>query len=271
MNSHSSRRSRLPRRLLFVVAVLAALTGIAVAPSWASTRIVYAALGDSYSAGVGAPPYDPASGSCTRSPRSAAALWAASHPGTSLTFVACRGATTTDVLNKQLGALSGATTQVTISFGGNDAGFTPVLTTCVTGTDAACLIAVQQAEGYMTTVLLGTLDKTYAAIRARAPHARLIVLGYPRLFELTSSCFQSGMSLYKRGLVNHAADILNQVIHMRAATASATFVDVRPVFAGHGVCSSSPWIWGITSPTPFHPNETGYSAGYLPALRQVAG
>src|SRR5262245_35220317 len=129
MNSHSNRRPRLTHRLLLVLALLAAMTGIAAVPSWASTTTIYAALGDSYSAGVGAPPYDPASGSCNRSPRSAAALWAASHPGTSFAFAACSGATTTDVINNQLGALSGATSQVTISIGGNDAGFSPVLFT----------------------------------------------------------------------------------------------------------------------------------------------
>src|SRR4030095_9744919 len=100
---------------------------------------------------------------------------------------------------------------------------------------------------------------------------RLIVLGYPRLFELTASCPSSGMSQYKRGLLNHGADTLDQVILTRAAAAGGTFVDVRPTFAGHGVCSSSPWIHGLTSPPSdsFHPTSTGYSEGYLPALLNI--
>jgi hypothetical protein len=76
-----------------------------------------------------------------------------SPSGTSFRFVACSGATTTHVLNVQLANLISATTQVTITVGGSDAGFTSVLSTCLTGTDAACLVPVQQAEGYATTIL----------------------------------------------------------------------------------------------------------------------
>jgi lysophospholipase L1-like esterase len=270
----NSRRFGRPRRLLVAGALVAALAGVALAaPSWADTTTVYAALGDSYASGLGAGSYDPASGACQRSPQSAAALWVARHPGTSFSFAACSGATTDDLLNNQLGALSGATTQVTVTIGGNDAGFVPVLTTCVLDTDAACLTAVQQAEAYMTSVLPGRLDQTYAAIRAKAPNARLLVLGYPRLFELTASCDQSGVDYYKRGLLNHGADILDQVIASEAGAARSTFVDVRPVFSGHGVCSGDPWINAITSPITdsFHPCATGYSSGYLAALLEVTG
>jgi lysophospholipase L1-like esterase len=275
VKSRPTRRFRSARRLLVAGMLLASLAGVAVAttPSWADTTTVYAALGDSYASGVGAGSYDPASGACERSPQSAAALWAAGHPGTSFSFVACSGATISDVLNSQLGALSDATTQVTITIGGNDAGFEPVLHTCLFDTDATCLTAIQQAEGYVTSILPGQLDQTYAAIRAKAPQARLVVLGYPRLFELTATCDQSGLDYYKRGLLNHAADILDQVIASRVAAAGSTFVDVRPVFSGHGVCSDSPWINAITSPTTdsFHPCATGYSSGYLAALLEVTG
>jgi lysophospholipase L1-like esterase len=267
------RRFFSARRLVVGTAVLASLAGgIAVAsPSWASTQAVYAALGDSYASGVGTGKHDLGGDTCERSSQSAAALWAAGHPGTSFSFVACSGATTTDVLNSQLGALSHATTQVTITIGGNDIGFAPVLRTCVTDTDAACTAAVQQAKGDVTGVLPGRLAATYAAIRARAPRARLIVLGYPRLFELTPSCDASGLDLYKRGLINDGADTLDEVIKTQAVAARATFVDVRPDFSGHGVCSDSPFINGITSPITdsFHPSAVGYASGYLPALLKV--
>jgi lysophospholipase L1-like esterase len=254
-------------------ALAVSVAGIALAaPSWADTQTVYAALGDSYASGVGAGPYE-ATGSCQRSSKSAAMLWAAGHPGTSFSFVACSGATTADVLNTQLRALSDATTQVTITIGGNDAGFVPVLHTCLLDTDVNCMVAIQQSEGYVTSILPGQLDATYAAIRVRAPRAHLIVLGYPDLFELTPSCGTSGLDYYKRGLMNHASDLLNQVIGTRAGADAATFADVRPAFSGHGVCSDSPFINGITSPLTdsFHPNPAGYAKGYLPALLKVTG
>jgi lysophospholipase L1-like esterase len=267
-------KSRSHLLTLVGTALLGAVAGVFAwaAPAHAAT-INYVALGDSYSSGVGAGGYDPASGICERSPRSYTALWAAGHPGTAFTSVACGGATTDDVLSKQVGALSSATTMVTITIGGNDAGFVSVVTTCLLGTDGACSFAVNAAKAYATTVLPGKLDRTYAAIRSHAPHARVIVLGYPRLFELSPSCGLFGMDLAKRRTLDGAADTITGVIAGRAGAAGDTFVDARGAFAGHGICAGSPWIntttWPVTD--SYHPNSTGYRSGYLPALVGVTG
>src|SRR5262249_6188371 len=101
-------RRRLTRLLL--VPLLATAVGTATAiPSQADTHIVYAALGDSYASGVGAPPYDPGSLACEQSPQSAAKLWADQH-GAKFTFAACNGATTTNVINNQVDKVDPHTT-----------------------------------------------------------------------------------------------------------------------------------------------------------------
>ncbi len=256
------------------VALLGAVAGVlAAAPAQAATPIAYVAMGDSYAAGVGAGGYDLSSGTCSRSPRSYTALWAGSHAVASFTSVACRGATTTDVLNNQLGALGGGTTMVTITIGGNDAGFVQVVTTCLLGADGACGFAANAARSYATTILPGKLDRTYAAIRSRAPHARVVVLGYPRLFELTASCGRFGMDVTKRRALDGAADALAGAIAARAGAAGFNFVDVRGVFAGHGICAGQPWIntttWPVTD--SYHPNSAGYRYGYLVALDGLTG
>src|SRR6266545_755931 len=229
-------------------------------------RLVGAAL-------LGAVGYDSASGSCSRSPRSYTALWARSHAVATFTSAACSGATTADVLNNQLGVLSAATTLVTITIGGNDAGFVSVVTTCLLGTDGACAFAVNNAKSFATGTLPARLDRTYAAIRSRAPHATVIVLGYPHLFEQTASCGLFGLNLTKRRTRNSAADTLAGVLAARAAAARDTFVDVRGSFAGHGICGSQPWINSTTWPVTdsYHPTSNGYRFGYLPALVGVTG
>jgi lysophospholipase L1-like esterase len=254
--------------LLGAVAVLAAAV-----PAQAAAPVAYVALGDSYSAGVGAGGYDASSGICSRSPRSYTALWAGSHGVASFTSVACGGATTTDVLNKQLSALNGNTTMVTITIGGNDAGFVEVVTTCLLGTDGACSFAVNAGKAYATSVLPGKLDHTYQSIRSRAPHARVVVLGYPRLFEQTATCGLFGMDLAKRRTLDGAADALDAVLAARAAAAGFTFVDVRGIFAGHGICAGQPWLNSTTWPVTdsYHPTSAGYRSGYLVALDGVTG
>ncbi|WBB75372.1 SGNH/GDSL hydrolase family protein [Micromonospora sp. WMMD1128] len=260
-----SRRVRIT-----LAAVLAAVLGAVLLPGVARAATVnYVALGDSYSSGVGAGPYD--FSTCLRSQKSYAPLWAAAHAVTSFRFPACGGAVTADVRNSQVGQLSYATTLVTITIGGNDAGFADVMTSCRFGSTSSCESAVNGAKAFATATLPGRLDATYAAIRERAPNARLVVLGYPRLFE-TGSCGLLAMSSYKRTILNQAADVLNGVTAGRAGAAGATFVDARSSFTGHGVCAADPWIRDVTGVIEaYHPNANGYRYGYLAALTAAIG
>ncbi|MBX7264638.1 SGNH/GDSL hydrolase family protein [Micromonospora sp. Llam7] len=261
----------LARALSALVALLTATAGALLAPgvAQAAAPIHYVALGDSYSSGVGAGPYDLST--CLRSQKSYAPLWAAANDVASFRFPACGGAVTADVLDNQLGSLSATTTMVTITIGGNDAGFADVMTSCRFGSTSTCTNAVNAAKAFATGTLPSRLDGTYAAIRDRAPNARLVVLGYPRLFE-TGYCGLFAMSSHKRALLNEAADVLAAVTTDRAAAAGATFADTRPTFAGHGVCGAQPWIRDVTGIIEaYHPNADGYRYGYLPALNAVTG
>src|SRR5436190_8715465 len=125
------RRSLLRLSTALGAVVLASLgvTGLAQAAG-----TVYAAVGDSYSSGVGAGSYG-SSGSCYRSSKAYAQLWTNAHAGTSLSFLACSGARTGDVIN-QANSIPAGTTLVTVTVGGNDAGFTDVITTCTLGSDS---------------------------------------------------------------------------------------------------------------------------------------
>lgn len=262
-------RAVLALTLMFVGSVTGILL-MTAAPAQAALADRYVALGDSYSSGVGAGSYD--GSSCTRSSRAYGPLWAANHDSPAFLFVACSGATTDDVLARQVSSVTSSTTLATITIGGNDAGFVAVVGTCQLGTDSACRSAVAASTAYATSVLPGKLDRTYAAIKTRAPGARLVVLGYPRLFETSGGCGLLGMSVAKRQALNSGADSLAAIIRSRAAAARATFVDVRSAFAGHGVCGSSPWINGIAGLTgAFHPNATGQRSGYLSALTGAIG
>ncbi|MEV4662213.1 SGNH/GDSL hydrolase family protein [Micromonospora echinofusca] len=259
----------LARALAALVTLLTAILGAVAVPAaaQAAAPLHYVALGDSYSSGVGAGPYDWSG--CLRSQKSYAPLWAAANNVDSFRFPACGGAVTADVINNQVSSLSSTTTLVTITIGGNDAGFADVITSCRLGSTSECTNAVNEAKAFATGTLPGRLDRTYAAIRERAPNARLIVLGYPRLFE-TNYCGLLAMSSYKRTILNEAADTLAAVTSARAAAAGATFADTRPTFAGHGVCAATPWIRDVSGLIEaYHPNAAGYRDGYLPALNAV--
>nr|WP_305782344.1 SGNH/GDSL hydrolase family protein [Actinoplanes lichenis] len=252
--------------LVTALFVSTATPAVAAKPTVAATGD-YVALGDSYSSGVGAPGQ---TGTCLRSANSYPGLFAAANDPASYTLVACGGATTDTLRATQLSALSAGTDLVSLTIGGNDVGFAPTVLTCTLGTQAACTAAVEDALGLLETTIPAKLDATYADIRARAPEATVVVLGYPILFSETGTC--ALMSLPKRQALNRGARALNAVIEARARAAGFVWSDVTDEFAGHGICSSAPYLNGlvlIPASNSFHPNAAGYRSGYLPALEDA--
>ncbi|WP_306213939.1 SGNH/GDSL hydrolase family protein [Actinoplanes sp. RD1] len=256
------------RRVTVLACLVTALLTSTASPAVAAATGDYVALGDSYSSGVGAPGQ---TGSCSRSPSSYPGLFAAAHDPASYTLVACGGATTDTLRATQLSALSTGTDLVSLTIGGNDVGFAPTVLTCTLSSQAACTAAVEEALDLLETTIPTKLDATYADIRTRAPNATVVVLGYPVLFAETPSC--ALMSLPKRQALNRGARALNAVIQARAQAAGFVWSDVTDEFAGHGICSSAPYLNGlvlIPASNSFHPNADGYRYGYLPALEDVA-
>ncbi|MFC9862901.1 MULTISPECIES: SGNH/GDSL hydrolase family protein [unclassified Streptomyces] len=250
-----------------------ALTGAGAAGAAETVKAVdYVALGDSYSSGVGSGSYDSASGDCKRSTRAYPALWAAANSPSSFAFTACSGARTGDVTGGQLGPLNSSTDLVSISIGGNDAGFADVMTTCVLQSESTCLSRIATARAYVDSTLPGKLDSVYTAISAKAPSARVVVLGYPRFYKLGGSCL-AGLNEKERAAINGAADYLNAATAKRAADHGFTFGDVAKTFAGHEICSSSVWLHSVNWTNigeSYHPTAAGQSGGYLPVLKSAA-
>ncbi|MEV0692077.1 SGNH/GDSL hydrolase family protein [Streptomyces sp. NPDC050388] len=267
------RRSRLSVLLgSLLLAVATALTGAATAQaSQQAAAGGYVALGDSYSSGVGAGSYIGSSGDCKRSTKAHPYLWAAANSPSSFDFTACSGARTNDVVSGQLGPLSATTGLVSISVGGNDAGFADVMTTCVLQSESTCLSRIATARAYVESTLPGRLDSVYSAIRTRAPNAHVVVLGYPRFYQLGTSCI--GLSEAKRKAINDAADLLATTIAQRARAHAFTFGDVRAPFTGHEICSANSWLHSVNwlnIGESYHPKAAGQSGGYLPVLNSAA-
>lgn len=259
--------------LLAGAAAVPAASAAPVSAASAAVPVDYVALGDSYSSGTGIGSYDPGSGDCLRSGKAYPALWAGSHAVRSFSHVACSGADTQEIRARQLGTLGDETDLVTITAGGNDAGFSDTIRACIfPASDSQCDNAVRKGETFARDRLPARLDGLYEAIKARSPHAQVVVVGYPRLFELGTCPFS--FSQYKRRRLNEGADVLDRVIAERAKGAGLAFADARPRFSGHGVCAQEPWINQLDLGRPvesYHPDTTGHARGYLPTLTAVTG
>lgn len=225
----------------------------------------YAALGDSFTAGQGAPPYK--SEACKQSRSLSYPIIAATLSLYKLTAnKACSGATVADTA-AQLVGVSAKTQLVTLTVGGIDAGSNTVLAACAANPDPTvdpCKSAL--AASAVSLAQLGPkLVGLYSTIAATLPKAKVVVLNYPRLFNPGAAPVGD--------LANTATDALNAVIAGAvAATGNSrvTLVDVTQEFAGHGIGARIPYIAfdprDLLALPNFHPNALGNALGYGLAL-----
>ncbi|MFC5182669.1 SGNH/GDSL hydrolase family protein [Actinomadura harenae] len=264
--------------------------GEALTPVQIATRGAYAALGDSYSAGVGAEEgladQNPLS-KCDRTSRAYYHTVAKtfSFAGGS-SFWACSGATTADIRDgksgepSQLSRLSEGTSLVTISVGGNDIGFAKIM--------AGCVVKLPWSKGCekqggdiadRMAALRESLPQLISKVTARAPGARVLVMGYPRPFSEISVTGGDNLTLDDQRWLNGRARDLNELIRQAVAEAdqhivaahgqgSVEFVDAYNAFSGHEAGSSDPYMNGLSvnlgalaaEPRSYHPTAKGQDA-----------
>lgn len=219
----------------------------------------YVALGDSYAAGVGG---GARRNACWRAVEGYPVLVARSL-GLDLAYQACLGATTRDVEQHQLAALGPATSHVSLTVGGNDIGFVPVLVECakpawMADTDPV----IDAALGRLRTELPGRLSALLARVAEAAPDARLVLTAYPLLFNGEDCNALTFFSPHEVRRIGEGVDELADVVATAAAAAGAQVVDPREAFEGHAVCDAEEWLSGVSWPLEesFHPNARGHTA-----------
>lgn len=246
----------------------------------------YVALGDSYVAGPGVPVQTGLPPGCARSDHNYPALVQASLRAGSFRDASCSGATTRDMTaaqrtragtnSPQLDALSEGTELVTLGIGGNDIGFSEIITTCarISSTKlagAACRDNYNRGgEDQLDRRIRDTAPKVAAVLEEideRAPDARVLVVGYPTILpDAGPGCypvvpFSAGDVRYLRELTKS----LNAMLAEQADEADAEFVDTYGPSIGHDICQlpGAKWVEGLvpTSPAaPVHPNARGMRA-----------
>jgi len=224
----------------------------------AADPLRYVALGDSYSSGLGG---GDEHGRCLRSPDSYPRLLAKEKAIELTTFAACAGATTDDVLNRQVDQLDPSVELVTITVGGNDLDVAELPPYCATGQTKGCKAAVSNSVSLLNK-LGPKLDTLYRAIARAAPHARILVAGYPAFFDLpdlaqgnVNTDELSADIAVDTAVASLDATIETSVAKQRNAGTDIHFVDVS--FLGHGMNSKDPWFV-LSGPDAFHPTAAGY-------------
>jgi lysophospholipase L1-like esterase len=175
----------------------------------------------------------------------------------------------------QLTALAPDDRLVLLTLGGDDMGFLNVLKECVKlsftrpwGSPCEAHYAPgghdQLAAG--VTAEAPKMARILAAIEARAPRARIVVVGYPAMFPQSGGCWPAvpitnGDVAYLRGIEVK----VNAMLAAAAKAAGATFVNTYAPTTGHDFCTpeSVRDVEGLVPGSlalPFHPNARGQQA-----------
>jgi len=313
-------RGRSPGLVAVATAVALVLAGCASPtpdpPAPDPLRVV--SLGDSYSTGTGSAeplPGDP--GLCGRTVAASIRV-AAAAVGADLVDAACDGATTADLLAPrerggqtlpaQIDALDGGADVVLVRIGGNDLGFPALVGGClardadgpVAAGPTTCVDALAPAGG--TDAVRARIDGEVSArladafgrIRAAAPDARIVALGYLTVLgdpdalpaegclAATATSSVNGQVLLTDRDAPWLAGIqdeLDAAIAREAERAGIRFVDQATPTAAHGSCvgdDGDPYVAGLggsAGDVPLHPNAAGlaWEAGAIAdVLREEA-
>jgi lysophospholipase L1-like esterase len=271
----------------------------------------YVALGDSYSSGEGADDYlegtnsddatkeslndlngwlwpgDPHNNICRRSEHAySAEVYGAFDFQGDYVFAACSGGVIEDYYEDNTSGNEGEgpqrdhitddTSLVTISMGGNDFGFGPVVASCISGN-----CATEDKAGEVDGDIDAQIDRLAQLYRDLAsdapPGARILVVGYPQMFPDEGEITNGGDSfiseaeqqwLNERGV--HANWAIQEAIRRSGTTVE--YVDVSDALEGHEIGTDDPWIndldMGVdggdwfppASRNSFHPNADGHAA-----------
>lgn len=231
----------------------------------------YVALGDSYSAGPGIQPADTEQPQCFRSEANWPNLLADAE-NLDLVDVSCSGATTEsaiegngDDLPSQLDALGEDTSLVTLGIGGNDGGlFGSLIQSCATSAATCQQYVEQQAPGVLTAITDNVAD-LLGEISARAPEARVELVGYLRLAPETGTCDLLGVPADAADDARRIEQGLEDALAAAATSADVPFVSMREASAGHDACAGDDaWVNGAQVPDGdgivFHPRAVGMQA-----------
>lgn len=274
----------------------------------------YVALGDSFSSGEGVPEFEDGTGSygfdrCHRSLRSYSRLISSdANVPSKVEFRACSGANTRHVMTERfknedpqishLTRLGKQVTLVTISVGGNDAGFAHVLKECIFNDgcegpdqmdayvskrmavlDGVALpplapgASVEEAAEHAELSAIVPLREVYDALRREAPRAEIVVLGYPKFFSLEEGVdlfgYRWGSRCYfidwdEQRWMNDKVAAMNEMIK-RNLPAGFRYADVENAFDGHHLCDGDPeWMHGAIVQFSTNPDHRASTYSFHP-------
>nr|WP_314543258.1 SGNH/GDSL hydrolase family protein [uncultured Massilia sp.] len=235
----------------------------------------YVSMGSSYAAAPGVGQRDTASGGCGRSLTNYAHTVANKHH-LDLVDVACSGATTENILVRgqhgfpaQIEAVTPDTHLVSILIGGNDVGYVGDLFgfSCRSEGKGDCKVSDTAQLEQRFAALPASLDRVVAAVRQRAPKARIVLVGYLPAVpdDAAKTCAALPLAREEAQRMRATMTRLTQVFEAAAKRNRIELVQASALGAGHDACAADNYITGYRparvpsweEPVGYHPTQAG--------------
>jgi len=121
------------------------------------------------------------------------------------------------------------------------------------------------------------LVRALSAVRAKAPRATVLILGYPRILPNVGvpTCYPAmPISMGDVPWLVNQQLVLNDAVRRAAAATGARYIDTYTASAGHDACQPllKRWLEPAVAPVnafPVHPNATGEAAMARDTLAQT--
>lgn len=252
------------KRFIIFVLVILGITMIHPPPVYAVSN-TYIALGDSVAAGAGLPSNDTI---CKRSSQGYPYL-VAQKTNLSLQHLACSGAKADEGIygDQETGSAIqpaqldrafsvGTPGLITLTVGANDTTWAQFIRQCyyircgykVDTARFATYIADLKLELNIIMARISTMSNGKPPL--------VIVTGYYNPFAKNTCADTNGLTANEISWLKSRTQSLNSAISSVAGKYS--YVRYAPInFKGHELCSSTPWVQGISDPMPFHPTAAG--------------
>ncbi|MCJ1293439.1 hypothetical protein MMC34_004994 [Xylographa carneopallida] len=263
-----------------------------------------AAVGDSFLSGIGAGTLLPGSdaSTCSRYDGSYANVLNQMLGGGStrkFDFLACAGATSSDVLNQQVPAMQSNVQAVLLSAGGNDVGLSDVLETCIFPLHpfGSCQAVLQETDDKIKNELPGNITKLINAVKGKlSTDGYILFPAYPKFFDATTTQCNTVTWAFKsavgnrpfltqdlRTKLNNLVDATNTVIEKAISSAGSQVMSVdwdqyvrlfKGRFCEQGVIEPDPnrslslfFQWGTNNPKQPTPGSSGGQLAFKPEGR----
>jgi lysophospholipase L1-like esterase len=222
---------------------------------------VYVSVGSSLASGFGIANQ---STPCGRSDKSYGPLVAAKLR-LQLVDVSCGAAVVPNVLDQpqgsnppQIQAVPSDAKLVTVGLGGNDIGYNGTALACG---DPATVCTAPASLAADEAALPGKLDAMLAALKAKAPSARIVVVTYPREFPKTN-CPALSMTDQELAILQQMGATVEQDLVAAAKKAHVLLADPYAQKGNHTACApeSQRWTAGkvVTDGFAYHPTALGH-------------